>query len=222
MCTRNPRDLHLLDSGPGKQRESRAGRKLEERSADSFGTTRIRHFQGSGYNDGNAFRMSARLCRLLPEEGIRVPDGTGYRPGRHLSRHLPPRSSRERKFVYRTTNLRRLRTPRDAPCGFLRDDGCSIHPAKPTQCRIFPFWPELVEDKAEWHKTADWCPEHRQRRADSDRNRSKPGAGNAGSLSDTVPVMLGFRNFNRAAHLRNQDRAVWSVFRKSISILVVF
>ena len=64
----------------------------------------------------------------------------------------------ERKFVYRTTKLRRLRTPRDAQCGFLRADGCSIHPAKPTQCRIFPFWPELVEDRKEWEKTGQWCP----------------------------------------------------------------
>ena len=69
-----------------------------------------------------------------------------------------PAAEFERKFVYRTTNLRRLRTPRHAQCGFLRPDGCSIHPAKPTQCRIFPFWPELVESEKEWHKTSGWCP----------------------------------------------------------------
>ena len=46
----------------------------------------------------------------------------------------------------------------NAQCGFLRSDGCSIHPAKPTQCRIFPFWPELVEDRKEWEKTGEWCP----------------------------------------------------------------
>jgi Fe-S-cluster containining protein len=64
----------------------------------------------------------------------------------------------ERKFVYRTANLRRLRVPRDAQCGFLLPNGCAIHPAKPTQCRLFPFWPELVESKREWLKTAKWCP----------------------------------------------------------------
>jgi len=64
----------------------------------------------------------------------------------------------ERKFVYRTTNLRRLRVPHDAQCGFLREGGCSIHPAKPTQCRTFPFWPELVESKREWNRTAKYCP----------------------------------------------------------------
>jgi Fe-S-cluster containining protein len=64
----------------------------------------------------------------------------------------------ERKYVYRTKNRMRLRVPREAQCNFLRDGGCSIHPAKPTQCRTFPFWPELVESRREWHKTAQYCP----------------------------------------------------------------
>jgi Fe-S-cluster containining protein len=64
----------------------------------------------------------------------------------------------ERKFVYRTRNLRRLRIPRVARCHFLKDGGCFIHAAKPTQCRAFPFWPELVESPKAWRKTADFCP----------------------------------------------------------------
>jgi len=64
----------------------------------------------------------------------------------------------ERKYVYRTRRLLRLRAPRDAHCHFLNVDGCSIHPAKPTQCRIFPFWPELVESRRKWRKTAAYCP----------------------------------------------------------------
>jgi Fe-S-cluster containining protein len=64
----------------------------------------------------------------------------------------------ERKHVFRTKNRRRLRVPRDSQCSFLRDGGCSIHPAKPTQCRIFPYWPELLESRQEWLKTARYCP----------------------------------------------------------------
>ena len=64
----------------------------------------------------------------------------------------------ERRYVYRTKHLLRLRVPRESQCPFLREGGCSIHPAKPTQCRIFPFWPELVDSKREWQKTAAWCP----------------------------------------------------------------
>jgi len=64
----------------------------------------------------------------------------------------------ERQYVYRTRNLRRLRMPRAVRCHFLREGGCSIHPAKPAQCRIFPCWPELVESQREWRKTARFCP----------------------------------------------------------------
>jgi len=64
----------------------------------------------------------------------------------------------EKRYVYRTRNLRRLRTPRGAQCRFLTAGGCSIHPAKPTQCRIYPFWPELTENSREWRKTGGWCP----------------------------------------------------------------
>jgi uncharacterized protein len=64
----------------------------------------------------------------------------------------------ERRYVYRTRNQMRLRVPREANCHFLQDGGCSIHPAKPVQCRVFPFWPELVDSKREWLKTAKYCP----------------------------------------------------------------
>jgi Fe-S-cluster containining protein len=64
----------------------------------------------------------------------------------------------ERCYVYRTKHLLRLRMPRHTQCHFLLEGGCSIHPVKPTQCRIFPFWPELTGDKREWKKTAAWCP----------------------------------------------------------------
>jgi len=64
----------------------------------------------------------------------------------------------ERRYIYRTKHLRRLRIPRGGECRFLSPDGCSIHPAKPTQCRAFPFWPELMEDRRAWRETAAWCP----------------------------------------------------------------
>jgi uncharacterized protein len=29
---------------------------------------------------------------------------------------------------------------------------------KPVQCRAFPYWPELVDDRKEWYKMAAYCP----------------------------------------------------------------
>jgi Fe-S-cluster containining protein len=71
--------------------------------------------------------------------------------------HLSP-AQFERRYVYRTRHKLRLRVPRGSTCSFLQDHGCSIHPAKPTQCRVFPFWPELVDNRREWRKTAKYCP----------------------------------------------------------------
>ena len=64
----------------------------------------------------------------------------------------------EAKYVYRTRRQLRFRKPRDKQCSFLLESGCSIHPAKPTQCRTFPFWPEIVERRATWNRTAQYCP----------------------------------------------------------------
>jgi len=64
----------------------------------------------------------------------------------------------EAKYVYRTAHQLRFRKPRDKQCPFLEGHGCTIHPAKPTQCRTFPFWPEIVETKLAWLNTAKYCP----------------------------------------------------------------
>ena len=64
----------------------------------------------------------------------------------------------EERYVYRTRHLLRFRKPPDKQCPFLEEGRCSIHPAKPTQCRTFPFWPELVESRAEWKRTGKYCP----------------------------------------------------------------
>lgn len=71
-----------------------------------------------------------------------------------------PQAEFEGKYIYRTRHMRRIRKPRgkNKQCPFLADGGCSIHPVKPVQCRLFPFWPELVEDRKAWSQTATWCP----------------------------------------------------------------
>lgn len=70
---------------------------------------------------------------------------------------LSPRTF-ERRYVYRTRHLLRLRKPRGSQCHFLTETGCVLHPAKPMQCRTFPFWPETVGSHAEWRKLKAYCP----------------------------------------------------------------
>ncbi len=64
----------------------------------------------------------------------------------------------EKKYVVRYKRLLRLRKPRKAQCHFLIEGGCSVHPVKPVQCRLYPFWPELVEQRANWEAERRMCP----------------------------------------------------------------
>lgn len=64
----------------------------------------------------------------------------------------------ERRYVYRTRKKMRLRVAKHAHCYFLEEGGCGIHPAKPLQCRTFPFWPEWVESAREWKRARGRCP----------------------------------------------------------------
>jgi Fe-S-cluster containining protein len=36
--------------------------------------------------------------------------------------------------------------------------GCTVYPARPVQCRTWPFWPENVETKADWDHVREICP----------------------------------------------------------------
>lgn len=78
----------------------------------------------------------------------------------NAARHLGMTAAAfERQYVYRTRHMRRLRKPgRGKQCHFLANGGCQIHPVKPVQCRLFPFWPELVGSRRAWRKTGEWCP----------------------------------------------------------------
>ena len=85
-----------------------------------------------------ALRVPARMYGMLPPTGICLSVRGRSGAGGPIRRHE--------------------RVPRGAHCHFLSGGGCGIHPAKPTQCRIFPFWPELVDHPKVWAKTAIYCP----------------------------------------------------------------
>jgi Fe-S-cluster containining protein len=64
----------------------------------------------------------------------------------------------EKKYVVRYKRMLRLRKPRHSQCHFLTEGGCSVHPVKPVQCRLYPFWPELVEQRINWEIERIACP----------------------------------------------------------------
>lgn len=52
-------------------------------------------------------------------------------------------------------------TADDADCGGLENmprSRCSIYPVRPAQCRMFPFWPEVMLVREMWDYYAERCP----------------------------------------------------------------
>ena len=43
-------------------------------------------------------------------------------------------------------------------CVFLKNGGCSIYSVRPTQCRTYPFWPNIMRAPETWAKEAEQCP----------------------------------------------------------------
>ncbi len=61
-----------------------------------------------------------------------------------------------RRFLRRVGNRLSLIEKPDHECIFW-DDGCSIYPARPRQCRTFPFWPSHLENPDAWNAAATEC-----------------------------------------------------------------
>jgi uncharacterized protein len=58
-----------------------------------------------------------------------------------------------------TDRGRTLREKLDGDCVFYdRKAGCTIYPARPPQCRTWPFWESNVETPEAWRHTCDICP----------------------------------------------------------------
>lgn len=48
--------------------------------------------------------------------------------------------------------------PKNPDCMFLKNKRCSTYEARPTQCRTWPFWPEVLNPKAWKSEVASFCP----------------------------------------------------------------
>ncbi len=46
----------------------------------------------------------------------------------------------------------------DPACMFLKDKRCTVYEARPTQCRTWPFWPEVMNAKTWKKEVSAFCP----------------------------------------------------------------
>jgi uncharacterized protein len=52
----------------------------------------------------------------------------------------------------------KLKESKDPNCVFLENKRCGIYHARPTQCRTWPFWPEIMNAKAWSTEMVAFCP----------------------------------------------------------------
>ncbi len=64
-----------------------------------------------------------------------------------------------RKFLRRVGSRISLIERPGGDCIFWdRAVGCSVYPARPVQCRTWPFWPENIESPEDWEHVTGVCP----------------------------------------------------------------
>ncbi len=67
-----------------------------------------------------------------------------------------PGAARAKTYRYKTLGFKF--TGDDEHCHFLKDNECTIHEARPFQCRCFPFWKMLVSSKKNFVDYSKKCP----------------------------------------------------------------
>jgi len=71
---------------------------------------------------------------------------------------LSPAWFRRRYLVRVDADTTGIRLERNGRCPFLgADNRCRVYPVRPRQCRTYPWWPELVENKRDWTEEARRC-----------------------------------------------------------------
>ena len=106
------------------------------------------------YQDGLSFRCSqcGNCCRI--EGYVWLNDREIAEMADYLDLELEEFS---RRYLRRVNGHISLIEKPNHDCIFW-EDGCSVYPVRPTQCRTFPFWPEHLESRDAWNEASRDCP----------------------------------------------------------------
>ncbi|MFA6687879.1 MAG: YkgJ family cysteine cluster protein [Sphaerochaetaceae bacterium] len=63
-----------------------------------------------------------------------------------------------RKIDMGAFKLVSLKERENFDCIFLTEAGCSVYDARPEQCRTYPFWASIMENRENWDEEAKSCP----------------------------------------------------------------
>lgn len=109
------------------------------------------------YRDGLRFScIGCGKCCTIEDGLVYLSDSDIQR----LSKYLKlPREKFLKKYTHRENKHRVLNDFPNGECIFYRHDkGCAVYPARPRQCRTFPFWKSILVSQSVWDNTARECP----------------------------------------------------------------
>ncbi len=70
-----------------------------------------------------------------------------------------PTGTFTKKYCQKTNGAYHLIEKKGQPdCLFLKGKSCSVYEARPTQCRTWPFWPEVMSPKTWKKEISSFCP----------------------------------------------------------------
>lgn len=111
------------------------------------------------YKEGIQFECqgSGKCCTSHGEFGYVY---LTYEDRKRLAKHLGLRVGEfNRQYCERPEGVWQLKeTKQNGDCSFLEGKRCSVYEARPTQCRTWPFWPEVLNAKAWSKEVASFCP----------------------------------------------------------------
>jgi hypothetical protein len=108
------------------------------------------------WSDGLAFECQrCRSCCRGAPGFVWVGPGEAAALGAHLGQG---EAEFRAEFCREVGGRTSLRERADGDCALLGPAGCSAYPARPEQCRTFPFWPEHLVSPADWQQLGFVCP----------------------------------------------------------------
>ncbi len=63
-----------------------------------------------------------------------------------------------KKYCELEDGIWKLKSGASDDCVFLKDKRCTVYAGRPTQCRTWPFWPEVLNAKTWAGEVATFCP----------------------------------------------------------------
>ena len=115
----------------------------------------------TGFNEGEVYLYKEDILRLAKYLNIQGDKGLRYFAENYLKvvndSFFCKESGEQKGKTYHFKSLGFKFTGEDEHCHFLKNNQCSVHGARPFQCRSFPFWQMMVSSKKNFENYTKKC-----------------------------------------------------------------